>query len=65
METVEIRDMAFIVVLKGCTDAKYPKSQSNGMEYKVDQLLHWFLQRKRFVTYDGCISIFNKQVYIK
>lgn len=46
MEAVEVRDATFVVVFEGCADSPDPKSQSNGMEDKVDQLLHWFLQGK-------------------
>jgi hypothetical protein len=28
------------------------------MENKMDQFLHFFLQRKRFVTHDGCFVLF-------
>lgn len=63
METVEIRDSTFVVVLESCADAPDTERQRDCMEDKVDQLLHWFLQRKGFVTYNCCISDFNTHTH--
>ena len=58
MQAIEVGNVALVMILECSRNANTTKNYCNCMENKMDQFLHFFLQRKRFVTHDGCFVFF-------
>jgi len=58
MQAIEVGNVALVMILECSRNANTTKNYCNCMENKMDQFLHFFLQRKRFVTHDGCFVLF-------
>jgi len=58
MQAVEVGNVALVMILECSRNANTTKNYCNCMENKMDQFLHFFLQRKRFVTHDSCFVLF-------